>query len=129
MILVTGGAGFVGNTLIRRLAATTAVRGGVRSGCAHQDLQLAGGWVHGNISPEQNWLAALRGVKCVIHCAARVHVMNDRAVDPLAEFRRVNVAGTLNLARQAADAGVKRFVFVSSIKVNGEVVAYYRDLA
>jgi UDP-glucose 4-epimerase len=55
-----------------------------------------------------------------MHCAARVHVMAESVADPLAEFRRVNVQGTLNLARQAAAAGVRRFVFVSSIKVNGE---------
>jgi nucleoside-diphosphate-sugar epimerase len=62
----------------------------------------------------------LAGVSVVIHCAARVHVMNEEATEPLAEFRRVNVAGTLRLARQAAEAGVRRFLFVSSIKVNGE---------
>lgn len=56
----------------------------------------------------------------VIHLAARVHVMNDLADNPLAEFRKVNTAGTLNLARQAVSAGVKRFIFISSIKVNGE---------
>jgi len=56
----------------------------------------------------------------VVHLAARVHVMDDRAVDPLGEFRRVNVDGTLRLARDAARSGVKRFVFVSSVKVNGE---------
>jgi len=55
-----------------------------------------------------------------VHAAARAHIMKDDAVDPLAEYRRVNVAGTLNLARQAAAAGVKRFIFISSIKVNGE---------
>jgi UDP-glucose 4-epimerase len=62
----------------------------------------------------------LREVDAVFHLAARVHVMKDTAVDSLAEFRKVNVLGTLNLARQAAAVGVKRFVFVSSVKVNGE---------
>ncbi|RYU44037.1 SDR family oxidoreductase [Aliivibrio finisterrensis] len=56
----------------------------------------------------------------IIHCAARVHIMNDESTDPLNDYREVNTAGTLNLARQAADAGVKRFIFISSIKVNGE---------
>lgn len=65
----------------------------------------------------------MKGVDVVIHCAARVHVMHDQAVDPLIEFRKVNLAGTLNLARQAAAAGVQRFVFISSIKVNGEGTA------
>lgn len=67
-----------------------------------------------------DWAAALVDVDVVIHCAARVHVMHDAARDPLSEFRRVNVNGTLALASQALAAGVRRFVFVSSIKVNGE---------
>jgi UDP-glucose 4-epimerase len=72
------------------------------------------------LAPSTDWSTALNGVSVVVHCAARVHVMRDTSVDPLEEFRRVNVQGTLNLARQAAAAGVRRFVFVSSIKVNGE---------
>lgn len=62
----------------------------------------------------------MQGVDALVHCAARVHVMQDDAADPLDAYRLVNVEGTLNLARQAATAGVQRFVFVSSIKVNGE---------
>ena len=62
----------------------------------------------------------MRDVSAVIHLAARVHVMHDTSADPLTAFRAVNVDGTLNLARQSAAAGVKRFVFVSSVKVNGE---------
>ncbi len=64
--------------------------------------------------------SAFSAVDKVIHCAARVHVMNDSSVNPLEEFREVNTYGTLNLAQQAANAGVKRFIFISSIKVNGE---------
>jgi len=64
---------------------------------------------------------ALRGADCIIHTAARVHVMHDTESDPLSAFRSVNADGTLNLAHQAAAAGVKRFVFISSVKVNGEV--------
>jgi nucleoside-diphosphate-sugar epimerase len=74
----------------------------------------------GDIGPETDWHVALGGVEAVVHLAARVHVMRDTSVDPLAAFRAVNTEGTLNLARQAAAAGVKRFIFVSSIKVNGE---------
>lgn len=70
-----------------------------------------------------DWSEALQGVSTVIHLAARVHVMHDTSSDPLEEFRRINVAGTLHLARQAVANGVKRFVFVSSIKVNGEATA------
>jgi nucleoside-diphosphate-sugar epimerase len=72
------------------------------------------------VDDDSDWTPALIGAGCVVHCAARVHVMRDDAADPLAEFRRVNVAGSLRLARQAAKCGVRRFVFVSSIKVNGE---------
>ena len=66
-----------------------------------------------------DWSASLQGATAVVHCAARVHVLRESVIDPLAVFRRVNVAGTLNLARQAVAAGVRRFVFISSIGVNG----------
>lgn len=72
------------------------------------------------IAPATDWSKALTDVKVVVHAAARVHVMRDAVAEPLAAFRLVNVEGTLNLARQAALAGVQRFVFISSIKVNGE---------
>jgi nucleoside-diphosphate-sugar epimerase len=74
----------------------------------------------GHISSDTNWQKALEGAKSVVHLAARVHVLNDQSSDPIAEFRRVNVEGTVNLAHQAASAGVKRFIYLSSIKVNGE---------
>jgi len=121
-VLITGGAGFVGSALLRALncrtdlepvAAMRALPPGVYT---EQENCVA----VGNMDDETSWGAALVGVHAVIHTAARVHVMNDQAADPLAEFRRVNVAGTLNLARQAVAAGVKRLVFVSSVKVNGE---------
>lgn len=73
-----------------------------------------------SMTADTSWRQALDGVDAVVHAAARVHVMSETVGDPLAEFRRVNVAGTLNLARQAASMGVKRFVFLSSIKANGE---------
>jgi len=72
------------------------------------------------LTANTDWSAVLRGIDAVVHTAARVHVMNDTSADPLAEYRRVNVQGILRLARQAADAGVRRFVFVSTVKVNGE---------
>jgi UDP-glucose 4-epimerase len=74
----------------------------------------------GDISRFTRWTDALDGIDTVIHLAARVHMMHDASADPLAEFRKVNAEGTLNLARQAADAGVRRFIFLSSVKVNGE---------
>jgi len=69
--------------------------------------------------PDTDWTTALADVDAIVHTAARAHVLNESAANPLAEYRRVNVDGTLNLARQAAAAGVRRFVFVSSIGVNG----------
>jgi nucleoside-diphosphate-sugar epimerase len=117
-VLVSGANGFVGrvlaSTLTRRgYAAYFAVR-------AANSRNQGNERVIGAISGSTDWSAALRNVDVVIHLAARVHVMDDVSIDPLAEFRKVNVQGTENLARQAAKAGVKRFVFVSSIKVNGE---------
>lgn len=76
--------------------------------------------VVGNLDPQTDWTAALSSIDVVVHLAARVHVMLESADDPLAEFRRVNVEGTEHLARSAAASGVKRLVYVSSIKVNGE---------
>ena len=69
----------------------------------------------GDVNGTSDWRAALRDVDAVIHCAARVHILEETAADPLQAFRDVNVAGTANLARQAADAGVKQFLFLSSI--------------
>lgn len=118
-ILVTGAAGFVGRALCRELMA----RGGVvraavrRSGNVPTGCELA---VVGDIGPATDWSAALDGVDALVHLAARVHVMHDTAADPLALFREVNVAGAERLARAAAAAGVRRFVYLSSVKVNGE---------
>jgi UDP-glucose 4-epimerase len=100
----------VAELLQRGCAVVAAVRQ-----CA-KDSQIA----VGNIDSNTDWRVALQGVSTVIHTAARVHVMNEVAADPMAEFREVNVGATLNLARQAVSSGVRRFVFVSSVKVNGE---------
>ena len=119
--LVTGGTGFVGRALINRLALlsecsviapvrdmSTNFPAGVRS------IPFA------SLDAVFDWSDGLKDVDCVVHAAARVHVMNDFSADPLVAFREVNVDFTLNLARQAAASGVKRFIFISSIKVNGE---------
>ena len=117
-ILVTGANGFVGRALCgEALARGAAVRGVTRAPC---DLPIGvDNVVVGSIDGSTDWLDVLADCEVVVHLAARVHVMQDATADPLEEFRRVNVQGTLNLARQAAAAGVRRFVFVSSIGVNG----------
>ncbi|MDP1592717.1 MAG: SDR family oxidoreductase [Gallionella sp.] len=117
--LVTGASGFVGSALCTELSQRgQPVRAALRS--ANAGLNDCEREVVGAINGETDWSAALCGVSAVIHLAARVHVMQDASADPLSEFRRVNVAGTEHLARQAAAVDVKRFVYVSSIKVNGE---------
>ena|SRR5690625_113916 len=115
--LVTGSNGFVGSALFEHLVA-----GGFSvTGTVRQRVSSSSDLVPiGEIGPDTDWSNALPGHQAIVHTAARVHVMEDSAADPLAEFRWVNVEGTLNLARQAAQAGIQRFVFISSIKVNGE---------
>jgi len=117
--LVTGANGFVGRALCAELLRQHhSVRSAVRS--ASYSMDEADQIVVGAIDNRTDWSVALRDVDVVVHLAARVHVMNDVSVDPLMEFNKVNFHGTENLARQAASAGVKRLVYVSSVKVNGE---------
>lgn len=115
-VLVTGANGFVGRALIMRLLEKNyEVRAAVRQSCG-----MANEYVIGDIGPDTDWTVALRGGHAVVHLASRVHVMRDRSTDPRAAYLEVNTKGTLNLARQAADAGISRFVFTSTIKVHGE---------
>ena len=117
--LVTGANGFVGKALCERLQRDVPpVRGAVRT--LKSELDCVDQIAIGSISYDTDWATALTNVQQLVHLAARVHVINDKSTDALAEFRRVNVEGTSALARQAAAAGVRRFVFLSSIKVNGE---------
>jgi lipopolysaccharide/colanic/teichoic acid biosynthesis glycosyltransferase/nucleoside-diphosphate-sugar epimerase len=118
-ILVTGAGGFVG----RALSAECIARGLVVQGATRTSNDLPNGVsniVVGSINGSTNWHDALLDCSIVLHLAARVHVMHDNQVDPLKAFRVVNLDGTMGLARQAAAAGIKRFVFVSTVKVNGE---------
>lgn len=117
-VLITGANGFVGRTLCEKLLEEGwHVIGAVRSAKNLGSLPSGVNPVHIKlISPETNWSEAMEGIDTVVHLAARVHVMDDNSSDPLAEYRKVNVEGTKCLAYAAANAGVKRFVFISSIK-------------
>nr|WP_157222718.1 SDR family oxidoreductase [Pseudomonas sp. GM74] len=120
-IVVTGASGFVGSAVVSALDKVeryfpVAV---VRSKKDGQQLSSSMFSVP-DISSATDWRAGVKDAAVVVHAAARVHVMKEVEQDALAEFRKVNVEGTINLARQAAAAGVKRFIFISSIKVNGE---------
>jgi nucleoside-diphosphate-sugar epimerase len=120
-ILLTGANGFVGQAIAQKISKIKNI-----------DLSIAVRNVSANFIPHAkahdiktldsntNWEDALFKINIVIHTAARVHIMNETSNNSLAEFRKINVEGTLNLARQAIAAGVKRFIFISSIKVNGE---------
>lgn len=113
-VLVTGYSGFVGNILVKQLQGSYQI-----SLLGRKSSDLGDVYIN-DIDSTSFYTNALERVDVVVHCAARVHIMNDNSSDPLAEFRAVNTFGTLNLAKQAAQAGVKRFIFLSTIKVNGE---------
>lgn len=114
-VLVTGANGFIGGAIARHLLA----QGWQVRGCLRRaGIRLPDGiepFVSGDIDGGTNWQAALENVDAIVHCAARVHVLQESASNPLAAFRRVNVEGSHNLARQAQEAGVARLVFLSSI--------------
>ena len=119
MILLTGATGFVGNVLYRQLNdLQMPVNAAVRT--AATTVHLKQSVLVGDINESTNWSPVLTGIDTVVHLAARVHVMREINPDPMTEYRSANVDATINLALQAAQAGVKRYVFLSSIKVNGE---------
>jgi len=118
-ILLTGGSGFLGNALIRRLSLEFqyTVRSMVRKSQSPEFDEVI---VINSLAVGSCFQSELEGIDIVIHSAARAHIMKDEVADPLAEYRKVNVAGSENLASQAAAAGVKRFIYISSVKVLGE---------
>jgi len=115
LILLTGASGFVGKAL--HAALTEKEMPVLTAGRSSIPLNSL---VFDSIDGATDWTAALTNVRCVIHSAGRAHITRDFASDPLSEFRKINVCGTLNLARQAAQSGVSRFIFISSAKVNGD---------
>jgi len=130
-VLITGANGFIGRFLCAKiLAEGWQARGTVRS---ESDVSRLPDGVEtvpiGSVNSDTRWNDALTGIDTVVHLAARVHIMDDASSNPLSEYRKVNVEGTKCLAVAAANAGVKRFVYISSIKVNGEgkSAAYSED--
>ena len=120
-VLITGANGFIGSVLCSRLVAEKwNVSGTVRSAENYSSVQGVKSVIIGDIDTATDWNAALQGIDTVVHLAARVHVMKDSSAEPLQAYREVNVYGTERLALQAADAGVNRFIYLSTVKVNGE---------
>jgi nucleoside-diphosphate-sugar epimerase len=121
-ILVTGATGFVGAPLIELLSSQGhqvigTVRAAPLPGDSFSGVEFkAVGDIHGSL----DWMPHLTCIDAVVHLANRAHVMNESDANLLALYRTINTEGTLQLARQAAAAGVKRFIFISSVKVNGE---------
>jgi nucleoside-diphosphate-sugar epimerase len=117
-VLITGANGFIG-----RAISTELVLKGFDVLCAvRRPFLLDGANILrvSDLAEQSNWSSNLDGVDCIIHTAARVHIMDDTAHNPFEKFHKVNVIGTLNLAQQAASRGVRRFIFLSTLKVNGE---------
>lgn len=119
-ILVTGATGFIGAALVNRLKNNNFILSASTRNFVPDYLNDVNIIKIGDLTPSLNWREALLGVDVVIHLASRVHIMKDKAGDPQAEYNLANVDATLNLARQASERGVKRFIYMSSIKVNGE---------
>ncbi|MCE7597214.1 UDP-glucose 4-epimerase family protein [Vibrio fluvialis] len=116
MVLVTGSNGFIASHLLKYLHARDVklVDRGLNRHSGYDFFQT-------EINEKTDYSMVLKDVKTIVHCAARVHIMNDSSADPLNDYRKINTEGTINLAKQAIENGAKRFIFISSIKVNGEM--------
>ena len=120
-LLITGANGFIGRACTQYFSDQHEVNACVRKITSSSSLKYSSVcFFEQALSMETDWQQALKGVDAVIHCAARVHVMKENAADPLNQFRLINTSATLHLANQASKYGVKRFIYLSSIKVNGE---------
>lgn len=126
-VLVTGASGFVGQKLCSRLLEQGyQVRAAVRTDDGNRTPEQSGRGVRAervivkDLTDPSRWAAAMSEMDGIVHLAARVHVMREAVANPLEEFRRINLKATERLARQAAQVGVRRFVYLSTIKVNGE---------
>lgn len=118
MMLVTGANGFLGRTLMKALNERDIIAIG-----AVRNISCPQGIVVGEIGPDTNWNPVLDKVDTVIHTAARVHALDVHSNESMGSYHKINVAGTCRLAEQAVQSGVRRFIFISSIKVNGEETA------
>lgn len=117
-IFITGATGFIGSSLIDFFAKQTDIElfGAARNKISNNKIS----YTHiGDISESTDWLSSLHGIDVIIHLAGRAHILNEKSQSPISEFRKVNLDITINLARQAISCGVKRFIFISSIGVNG----------
>jgi len=120
-ILITGATGFVGRGLFENLKFKKNFLAHLTTRTNQEKISEGAKTFNiGEIDSNTNWKDALDGVSCIVHCAARAHMMEKNQTDSLNAYRRINVDGTRNLAKQAAGIGIKRFIFLSSIKVNGE---------
>jgi len=120
-VFITGATGFVGKALVSELVAQNFL---VSAAVRDDTAVIAKGVLKitvGDLTKIKDWQATLQSIDVVIHVAGRAHIMNDNAADPLAAFRKMNTEVTLLLAKQSAKVGVKRFIFISSVKVNGEM--------
>ena len=119
-VMLTGANGFLGRNILDVLQHRGLE---VRACARNADISKPDWAISPDLAPPADWGVLLNGVHIVVHAAARAHLKKDEVDDPLGEYRRVNVEGTINIARQAAAGGVKRFVFISSIGVNGNITS------